>query len=200
MSTGPAHVNLGARMLARRGSREYEEILNFINEQITPHLRQALRAVGTLRCRRCRCFNCWASCTDEVVGQFCVGFAGESRPDDPVAFIAGCFVSGEVPEAAAARNDSEQSLSAYLGEHQVVAIVQQAVGACAAAQPAPENPLQFVGEYIQDRHVGGAVRQHLLPPCLVACAFNSRRLNRRSAMFNVDLCAGRAGVPSHGRR
>jgi hypothetical protein len=116
-----------------------------------------------------------------------VGFAGESRPDDPVAFIAGCFVSGEVPEAAAARNDSEQSLSAYLGEHQVVAIVQQAVGACAAAQPAPENPLQFVGEYIQDRHVGGAVRQHLLPPCLVVCAFNSRRLSRRSAMFNVDL-------------
>ena len=33
----------------RRGSREYEEILNFINEQITPHLRLALRAVGTLR-------------------------------------------------------------------------------------------------------------------------------------------------------
>lgn len=32
----------------RRGSREYEEILNFINEQITPHLRLALRAVGTL--------------------------------------------------------------------------------------------------------------------------------------------------------
>ena len=33
-----------------RGSREYEEILNFINEQITPHLRQALRAAGALRC------------------------------------------------------------------------------------------------------------------------------------------------------
>ena len=84
--------------------------------------------------------------------------AGESRPDDPVAFIAGCFVSGAVPEVVADRRESEQSLSAYLGQHQVVAIVQQAVGACAAAQPAPENPLQFVGEYIQDRHVGGAVR------------------------------------------
>ncbi len=33
-----------------RGSREYEEILNFINEQITPHLRLALRAVGALLC------------------------------------------------------------------------------------------------------------------------------------------------------
>lgn len=73
-----------------------------------------------------------------------------------MSFIAECFVSGSVPDTGASRLESEQSLSAYLGQHQVVAIVQQAVGACAAAQPAPENPLQFVGQYIQDRH--GSVR------------------------------------------
>ncbi len=49
-------------VLVYRGSREYEEILNFINEQITPHLRLALRAVGALRCAP------WAAC---VLAQRC---------------------------------------------------------------------------------------------------------------------------------
>ena len=88
-----------------------------------------------------------------------------------MAFIAECFVSGSVPEVAADRQESDQSLSAYLGQHQVVAIVQQAVGACAAAQPAPENPLKFVGEYIQDRHVRGAVRFDSL--CCMRCSILS---------------------------
>ncbi len=108
-----------------------------------------------------------------------------------MAFIAGCFVSGTVPEVAADRQESDQSLSAYLGQHQVVAIVQQAVGACAAAQPAPENPLQFVGEYIQDRHVRGAVR-YVPSPCCSALS--------SASSHSASLCAGRAGVPGDGRR
>ena len=153
----------------------YEEILNFIHEQIT-HLR-------LVACRWCAALRCvalsWGIC-GRGNGTRCVVrawnytrprcwlcFTGESRPEDPVAFIAECFVSGTVPEVAADRQESDQSLSAYLVQHQVVAIVQQAVGACAAAQPAPENPLQFVGEYIQDRHVGGAVRYVLCSRCSV---------------------------------
>ena len=119
-----------------------------------------------------------------------------------MAFIASCFASGSVPEATAASPRWEQSLSAYLGEHQVVAIVQQAVGACAAAQPAPENPLQFVGEYIQDRHVGGAVRPSAtLPAAPLSCTRGSENHPPRFFFFSFGrwVFAGRRRLPGHGR-
>ena len=61
---------------------------------------------------------------------------GETRPDDPVAFIAEAFAAGHIPDGAEGGPRTELSLSAYLAAHQVVAIVQQAVGACAAEPPA----------------------------------------------------------------
>ena len=80
--------------------------------------------------------------------------AGEARPKDPIAYIAECFTSGQVPDTTEFQGSQHgQSLSAYIAEHQVVALVQQAVGVCAAAQPPPENPLLTVGQYLQERHV-----------------------------------------------
>ena len=78
------------------------------------------------------------------------GTTGEWRPVDPVEFIAGCFTSGEIPQRGEGGSNSDISLASYLEQHQVVTIMQRAVGACAAAEPAPDDPLKFVGDYIAE--------------------------------------------------
>ena len=76
--------------------------------------------------------------------------AGTARPEDPVAFIAECFLTGEIPDTDGMPGaEAEQPLGAYITEHRVVELVQQAVGICAAAQPPPENPLLVVGQHLR---------------------------------------------------
>lgn len=101
-------------------SRDFEEILQYIHDTITPHLRNVLKAVG------------------------------ENRPADPIAFIAKSFIDGSVPSDGGSGAVHEESLAGYLGRYQVVNIVQQAVGACAAIVPPTEEPLKYVGEYLKD--------------------------------------------------
>ena len=115
-------------------SRDFEEILQYINDTITPHLRCVLKAVG------------------------------ESRPDDPIAFIAKCFIDGNVPEGSNTAVVHDESLAAYLGRFHVVTVVQQAVGACAAIVPPTPEPLKFVGEYLANGKAqsSAAVRQTML--------------------------------------
>ena len=118
------------------GSRDFEEILQYINDQITPHLRDVLKAVG------------------------------DTRPADPIQFIASSFINGGTPDSdAGASVVHEESLASYLGRHHVVTIVQQAVGACAALVPPPNKPLEYVGEYMRNGSgAGGAAVTHELQP------------------------------------
>eukprot|EP01050_Picozoa_sp_SAG11_P000523 SAG11_NODE_17_length_26125_cov_45.892723_3_plen_150_part_00 len=127
-----AHEMSASIAAASPGSRDFEEILQYINDAITPHLRNVLKAVG------------------------------ESRPEDPIGFIAECFTSGSVPAVEKSDVAHEESLAGYLGRYQVVTIVQQAVGACAALVPPSAEPLKYVGDCLRD---GGQ------PPSAVRCRF-----------------------------
>ena len=143
-------------------SRDFEEILQYINDTITPHLRNVLKAVG------------------------------EIRPDDPIAFIAKCFIDGEVPDSAASGVVHEESLAGYLGRFQVVTIVQQAVGACAAIVPPTAEPLKFVGEYLQDGKGSAAPVRDVLPAALSVCVGSEGRTRRLS----IDQSILRSRPPS----
>eukprot|EP01047_Picozoa_sp_COSAG01_P113080 COSAG01_NODE_41797_length_447_cov_0.764368_1_plen_86_part_00 len=81
-----------------------EDIPQFIDQKIQPHLYAVLRVLGN------------------------------DRPSAPLNFIAECFETGTIPTMQQEARSWDESLMSYLLSHDVVRKVEQAISQCAVCR------------------------------------------------------------------